>query len=126
MQYALKPADCRTRWGRESRRFGPGRHHLIKQILDAAADAAVIATPCPLCQTNIEMYQDAVNKKFGTSHNIPAASMARLGLLGNVGGSAAIGQKTGPRREEAGGPAASPWETGARFISLPWPAAYQT
>ncbi len=47
--------------------------HLIKQILDAAeqAEADVIATPCPLCQQNVEMYQDAVNKKFGTNHNIP-------------------------------------------------------
>ncbi len=44
-----------------------------KQILDAAeeAEADVIATPCPLCQQNVEMYQDAVNKKFGTKHNIP-------------------------------------------------------
>lgn len=54
--------------------------HLIKQILDAAeeAEADVIATPCPLCQQNVEMYQDAVNKKFGTKHNIPVVFYSQL------------------------------------------------
>ena len=54
--------------------------HLIKKILDAAAkaDADVIATPCPLCQQNVEMYQDAVNKKFGTHHNIPVVFYSQL------------------------------------------------
>ena len=51
-----------------------------KQILDAAEDAEadVIATPCPLCQQNVEMYQDAVNKKFGTKHNIPVVFYSQL------------------------------------------------
>ena len=35
------------------------------------ADADVIATPCPLCRQNVEMYQGAVNKKYGTDDNIP-------------------------------------------------------
>ncbi len=54
--------------------------HLIKKILDAAeeAEADVIATPCPLCQQNVEMYQDAVNKKFGTKHNIPVVFYSQL------------------------------------------------
>ena len=54
--------------------------HLIKKILDAAveAEADVIATPCPLCQQNVEMYQDAVNKKFGTDHNIPVVFYSQL------------------------------------------------
>ena len=47
--------------------------HLIRDIVQAAqdGDADVIATPCPLCQTNVEMYQEAINKKFGTKFNIP-------------------------------------------------------
>ena len=51
-----------------------------KQILDAAEDAEadVIATPCPLCQQNVEMYQDAVNKKFSTKHNIPVVFYSQL------------------------------------------------
>ncbi len=54
--------------------------HLIKKILDtaAAAEADVIATPCPLCQQNVEMYQDAVNKKFGTDHKIPVVFYSQL------------------------------------------------
>jgi heterodisulfide reductase subunit B2 len=54
--------------------------HLIKKILDAAAEAEadVIATPCPLCQTNVEMYQDAINKKFGTDHQIPVVFYSQL------------------------------------------------
>ncbi len=54
--------------------------HLIKKILDAAeeAEADVIATPCPLCQQNVEMYQDAVNKKIGTKHNIPVVFYIQL------------------------------------------------
>lgn len=57
--------------------------HLMKKILDEAqakcADA--IATPCPLCQTNVEMYQDAINKKFGTTFNIPVVFYSQLMAL---------------------------------------------
>jgi len=54
--------------------------HLIKTILEAAdeAGADVISTPCPLCQTNVEMYQDAINKKYGTSFNIPVVFYSQL------------------------------------------------
>jgi heterodisulfide reductase subunit B len=54
--------------------------HLIKDILQAAKDAEadVISTPCPLCQTNVEMYQDAVNKKFGTDFDIPVVFYSQL------------------------------------------------
>ena len=54
--------------------------HPIKKIVDAAAaaEADVIATPCPLCQTNVEMYQDAINKKFGTDHQIPVMFYSQL------------------------------------------------
>lgn len=54
--------------------------HLIKQIVEAAAEAGadVIATPCPLCQQNVEMYQEAINAKFGTSFNIPVVFYSQL------------------------------------------------
>ncbi len=54
--------------------------HLIKEILDAAqaADADVIATPCPLCQTNVEIYQDQINAKFGTDFKIPVMFYSQL------------------------------------------------
>ena len=49
--------------------------HPIKKILEAAveAEADMIALPCPLCQANVEMYQDAISKKFGTDFNIPGS-----------------------------------------------------
>ena len=45
--------------------------HLIKSILEAAQNSQAddISTPSPLCQTNVEMYQDMINKKFGTNFN---------------------------------------------------------
>ena len=54
--------------------------HLIKEILQAAedADADVISTPCPLCQSNVEMYQAAINKKFGTKFDIPVVFYSQL------------------------------------------------
>ncbi len=54
--------------------------HLIRDILQAAedADADVISTPCPLCQTNVEMYQTQINKEFGTSFNIPVVFYSQL------------------------------------------------
>ena len=54
--------------------------HLIKKILQAAADAEadVIATPCPLCQTNVEMYQDQINKEFGTDFHIPVVFYSQI------------------------------------------------
>jgi heterodisulfide reductase subunit B len=54
--------------------------HLIKEILQAAEDAGadVISTPCPLCQTNVEMYQPAINRKFGTNFNIPVVFYSQL------------------------------------------------
>lgn len=54
--------------------------HLIKKIVEAAVNAGadVIATPCPLCQQNVEMYQDAINKKFRTNFNIPVVFYSQL------------------------------------------------
>jgi len=54
--------------------------HLIKKILQAAVDAGadVVATPCPPCQQNVEMYQDAINKKFGTNFDIPVVFYSQL------------------------------------------------
>ena len=53
---------------------------LIKTILEEAqaAGADVISTPCPLCQTNVEMYQPAINRKFGTDFHIPVVFYSQL------------------------------------------------
>ncbi len=54
--------------------------HLMRHILQAAADAKadVISTPCPLCQQNVEMYQDAINKTFGDRFNIPVVFYSQV------------------------------------------------
>lgn len=46
---------------------------LIFEILTSAAEneADIIVTTCPLCQMNLEAYQDKVNKKFKTNLRIP-------------------------------------------------------
>ncbi|MCP5368067.1 MAG: CoB--CoM heterodisulfide reductase iron-sulfur subunit B family protein [Hyphomicrobiales bacterium] len=54
--------------------------HLMKKILDEAKakGADAIATPCPLCQQNVEMYQAEINKKFGTDFQIPVVFYSQL------------------------------------------------
>ena len=54
--------------------------HLIKNILGEAkqAGADVISTPCPLCQTNVEMSQGQINEKFGTDYDIPVVFYSQL------------------------------------------------
>lgn len=54
--------------------------HLMKKILDEAQakQADVISTPCPLCQTNVEMYQQQINQKYGTNFNIPVVFYSQL------------------------------------------------
>lgn len=46
---------------------------LIRRLLKNASDyrADVIATLCPMCQLNLDAYQQAVNRHFDTDYNIP-------------------------------------------------------
>lgn len=46
---------------------------IIRRLLKNAADynADAIVTLCPMCQLNLDAYQDNVNKHFGTNYNIP-------------------------------------------------------
>ncbi|CAA7613940.1 CoB--CoM heterodisulfide reductase iron-sulfur subunit B family protein [Magnetospirillum sp. UT-4] len=54
--------------------------HLMKDILDEvkSSGAEVVVTPCPLCQTNLEMYQPQINAKFGTDFNFPVMFYSQL------------------------------------------------
>ncbi|MCX7827343.1 MAG: CoB--CoM heterodisulfide reductase iron-sulfur subunit B family protein [Verrucomicrobiae bacterium] len=49
---------------------------LLQSALDAGAD--VIATACPLCQVNLECYQDQVNAQFGTKFSVPVFYFTQL------------------------------------------------
>jgi heterodisulfide reductase subunit B len=53
---------------------------MIKGIIEAAYDhdADMIATPCPLCQVNVEIYQDQINARYGTRFNMPVVFYSQL------------------------------------------------
>jgi heterodisulfide reductase subunit B2 len=53
---------------------------LIRKILEAAVNggAQCIVTVCPLCQMNLDAYQSAVNRKFGTSYALPVLFVTQL------------------------------------------------
>lgn len=53
---------------------------LIRRLLKNAVDngADIIATLCPMCQLNLDAYQDAVNAHFGTNFNIPIVYFTQL------------------------------------------------
>jgi heterodisulfide reductase subunit B len=51
-------------------------HNLLKNAVDNGA--AVIATACPLCQINLECYQQQVNLEFGTQFSIPVVYFTQL------------------------------------------------
>jgi heterodisulfide reductase subunit B len=56
-------------------------------LLDAANhNADVIATTCPMCNVNLEVYQDQVNREFGTNYSIPVMYFTQLmGLSLGIG-----------------------------------------
>ena len=53
---------------------------LVKELLECAVEnrAHCIATTCPMCQMNLEAYQQDVNKKFRTSCQIPVLYFTQL------------------------------------------------
>ncbi len=53
---------------------------LIKDIIESAYDlgADMITTPCPVCQMNVEVYQDQINAKYATNFKIPVVYYSTL------------------------------------------------
>jgi len=53
---------------------------MIKEIIESAYDhnADMIATPCPVCQMNVEVYQEQINKTHNTNFNIPVVYYSTL------------------------------------------------
>jgi heterodisulfide reductase subunit B len=49
---------------------------LLYNAVQSGAD--VIATACPLCQVNLEVYQTQVNEEFGTDFSIPVLYFTQL------------------------------------------------
>ena len=52
----------------------------IRKIIESAYDhnADLIVTPCPVCQMNVEVYQDLINKEFDTKFEIPVTYYSQL------------------------------------------------
>ena len=53
---------------------------MIYQLLRDAEqrNADVIATICPMCNINVEVYQRNVNREYGTNFSIPAVYFTQL------------------------------------------------
>jgi heterodisulfide reductase subunit B2 len=53
---------------------------LIRRLLKNAADyeADMLVTLCPMCQLNLDAFQDAVNERFGTNYRIPVLFFTQL------------------------------------------------
>jgi heterodisulfide reductase subunit B len=53
---------------------------LIKDIIESAYDggADMIVTPCPVCQMNVEVYQDHINQKYKTNFKMPVVYYSTL------------------------------------------------
>ncbi|WP_089727393.1 CoB--CoM heterodisulfide reductase iron-sulfur subunit B family protein [Candidatus Thiosymbion oneisti] len=53
---------------------------MVKGIIEAAYDhgADMIATPCPVCQMNVEVYQPDINATYGTKFNMPVVYYSNL------------------------------------------------
>lgn len=49
---------------------------LLQNVQQSEAD--VIATACPLCQTNLECYQMQINQEYGTNFKIPVLYFTQL------------------------------------------------
>ena len=49
---------------------------LLQDAINHNAD--VIATTCPMCNVNLEVYQDQVNREFGTQFSIPVMYFTQL------------------------------------------------
>lgn len=53
---------------------------LIRRLLKNAADyqADMIVTLCPMCQLNLDAFQESVNEQFGTNYRIPILFFTQL------------------------------------------------
>ncbi len=58
----------------------PAAYAMIRNLLHDAqrTQADVIATACPLCQVNLECYQQQVNQEYGTNFSIPVVYFTQL------------------------------------------------
>jgi heterodisulfide reductase subunit B len=77
IEYSLKTRCCGGSLIISSR---PAALSMVRNLLQAALDnkADVIATACPMCQVNLECYQQSVNQEFGTNFSVPVLYFTQL------------------------------------------------
>lgn len=65
----------------------------IRAIVESAYDhgADMIVTPCPLCQANVEIYQDEINRREGTQLRMPVIYYSQLMTVAYGGDARAAG-----------------------------------
>jgi heterodisulfide reductase subunit B len=58
----------------------PAALDMVEKLLQDAVDshAQIIATTCPMCNVNLEVYQSQVNREFGTKYSIPVVYFTQL------------------------------------------------
>ena len=77
IDFPLKTHCC----GGHMTQIGPETaYELIRRLLHAADEfnADMIATVCPMCQLNLDAYQKATNKHFGTDYELPIVFFTQL------------------------------------------------
>lgn len=77
IDYPLKTHCC---GGHMTQISEPVAFELIRRLI-AAADqyrADVMVTLCPMCQLNLDAYQDDMNKHFGTNYHLPILYFTQL------------------------------------------------
>jgi heterodisulfide reductase subunit B len=77
VDYPLRTDCC----GGHLSQISPGMGlEMIRRLLDAAVrlDADVMATICPMCQMNIDLYQGEVNRRFHTDFAMPILFFTQL------------------------------------------------
>jgi len=55
--------------------------NMVAEILDACEGADCVVTVCPMCQLNVEGYQDKVSKVLGRQVNVPVLFLPQLMAL---------------------------------------------
>lgn len=99
VEFPLK-ADCCG--GHMSQISAPTADSLLRRLLQNATDggADLLVTVCPMCQLNLDAYQDRVNRRFGTGFRLPILFFTQvIGLaLGLAPESLGIGKELVPAR----------------------------
>lgn len=64
--------------GRSSERNASASNYMIsvESAYDHSAD--MIVTPCPVCQMNVEVYQDQINQTYGAKFDMPVVYYSQL------------------------------------------------